>query len=299
MATLEQSGDVGELSNDVKDVNALSTITNLHSLGQGNESSSSLNEISHNHSDAQNPMLIPTFHQIPYTSLINRIDQGTQSLFELHGLLNERKELEEKQIYYMSKVSRANLYSYEIETSSTERLLGFFKNYHLYLSKEYVKFHKEFNDEVVKMLEDFKISRAALVNKDKTFIQTKLREVNQAEEALDRAKKHAQKCKKDLEKSSEKLTNYERIYQEAKQKEEEKKREQAANPTARESGGKFNVARMFTSAFESSPEQDRDRQQKKVEKRREELRLANEAILEKKRMLLDLLAQLDEGFQKV
>ncbi len=261
------------------------------------------------------PLLIPTFHQIPYTTLTNRIDQGSQSLLELSTILNERKEIEEKNIHYYTRVSRSNLFNYEIETSSSERLLGFFKNYHLYLSKEYHhRFNKDYQEQILKLLDEYKIQRANMINKNKNFITGKLKEVSLAEDLLDRSKKLYMKNKKDYEKSVEKLINYEKIYQEAKQKELQQQLLLAnaggiagvggngGNTTGGASvkEGKFsNVARMFSSAFESTPEQDRDRQQKKVEKRKEEMNQSYDQILEKKQILLDLLKQLDEGFYKV
>jgi hypothetical protein len=243
------------------------------------------------------PLLIPTFHQVPYTTLIHRIDQGSQGLFELVNLLNDRRELDEKIIYHYSKVSHSNLYSNEIETSSSERLLGFYKNYHLFISKESIRIHKDFNEQIIRGLEDFKLHRASIINRNKTLIQSKLRDVSQAEDHLDRSKKHYFKAKKDLERSLEKLNNAEKAYSDYRiqQEKEGKSGKNAANG---KETGKFNMARMF-SAFETTPEQDRDKQQKKVLKRTDELNSSWESIVHNKDFLLDLLSELDEAFHKV
>jgi hypothetical protein len=256
------------------------------------------------------PSLVPTFHQVPYSTLSRRVDSGSQGLFELTNLLAEKRDIDEKLIVYLLKVSRSNVYGYEIETSSSERLLGFFKNYHLFLSKEHIKLHKEYSENIVKALEDLKVNRSATINRNKVFITNKLREVTAAEEALDRAKKNQSKAKKDVEKAKEKLQGLERTIRENQLKagggssgslgieggHSSTGSSGAAGQPAREN--KFVMSRMF-SAFEVTPEQERDKQSKKLERKREELAQANAAINEKKGHLLDLLAELDESFYKV
>jgi hypothetical protein len=240
----------------------------------------------------QLPMLVPTFHQVPYTTLVNRVDRGSQGLFEFTSLLNDRKELEEKQIYHFSKISRSQLFSYEIETSSSERLLGFFKNYHLFLQKEYMKYHKELTEIVLKNLEEFKVTRSSALNKSKVAITNKLRDVSLAEESLNASKKQFAKAKKDLEKSLDKLSNFYKVMMDTK--EEQRKKTEAAALSSSTTKEKF-MSRMF-SAFESTPEQDYEKQQKKVEKRKDELNNSFDNILEKKKILLSLLETLDELF---
>jgi hypothetical protein len=240
----------------------------------------------------QLPMLVPTFHQVPYTTLVNRVDRGSQGLFEFTSLINDRKELEEKQIYHFSKVSRSQLFSYEIETSSSERLLGFFKNYHLFLQKEYMKYHKELSEIVLKNLEEFKVARSSALNKSKVAITNKLRDVSLAEESLNASKKQFTKAKKDLEKSLDKLSNFYKAMMDSK--EDQRKKNEAAALSSSTTKEKF-MSRMF-SAFESTPEQDYEKQQKKVEKRKDELNNSFDNILEKKKILLSLLETLDELF---
>lgn len=238
--------------------------------------------------------LVPTFEQVPYNSLISRIDNGSQGLFELTNLFNERKELEEKNVLHSAKVSRSNIYEYEINSSSCECVLGFFKNYHLFLSKVQVKHHKGLGEIIIKDLDDLKISRAALVNRHKIAVQNCLREVAHAEEALDKAKKNYQKAKSDLERGKNKLVVCEAAVVEAQRVSEEKK--------LREAGGrdsnKFSMGRML-SAFENTPEQERDKQQKKVDRRNNEVALCQSQIVEKKAMLMDRISVMDSALQKV
>lgn len=102
----------------------------------------------------------PSFQQVPYQVLLQRIDSGrctfvsgschyfliiyilpfSQSLFELTNAIIERRELEEKCVLHATKISRMNIFEHEVPDSSSERVLGFFKNYHIYLSKAQVTY---------------------------------------------------------------------------------------------------------------------------------------------------------------
>jgi hypothetical protein len=240
--------------------------------------------------------LIPTFEQIPYNALITRIDNGSQGLFELTNLFIERKELEEKNVLHSAKVSRSNVYEYEINNSSCERVLGFFKNYHLFLSKAQVKHHKAFGDVIIKDLDDLKLSRAANVNKHKVAVQNCLRDVTNAEDALDKAKKNFAKAKADLERSKMKLIGAEAAVVEAQRVFEEKKKENMGKETT--NSNKFSMGRML-SAFESTPEQERDKMQRKVDRRSQDVASCLQQIFEKKCLLMEKIASMDSTLQKV
>jgi hypothetical protein len=236
--------------------------------------------------------LSPTFQQIPYGTLVARIDSGSQGLYELSTFLVERKDLEEKSIIFSAKVSRSNLYEHEIRNSSSERMMGFFKNYYLYLSKSQVKYHKELGGDVIKELEEVKVNRASYVNRHKVIVQNSIKEVTAAEDALDKAKKNYLKAKADFERAKEKLATLESAVMESNRLLEERKRE--AN--GRESNSKW---KMFSSAFESTPEQERDKQFKKVERRHAELVMCMGQIIEKKNLLMDRISNMDNVLQRV
>lgn len=228
--------------------------------------------------------LIPTFEQVPYNGLVARVDSGSQGLFELTHLLLERKELEEKAVLYSAKVGRSNLYEHEIGNSSSERVLGFFKNYHLFLSKSQVKLMKGFSETIIKDLEEQKLSRASTLNKHKVSVQNCLRDVTQAEEALEKAKKNYLKAKMDYERGKEKLTIADQAVLDAQKLSRKELQSKDAN--------RFSVGRVL-SAFENTPEQERDKQQKKVERRRSELITCLGQIGEKKTALLEKIAGMD------
>lgn len=237
-------------------------------------------------------LLIPTFHQVPWSSLVARVDSGSQGIFEFQSLLQDRKENDERQLMHYMKMSKANLFQYEIETSTSERMLGFFKNYHLFIHKALIHQHKEFIELVLKDLETLKVDRAAVINKHKVSIQSCLRDISLAQDGLDKAKKHYLKTKSDFQRSSERLVQAEKAVEESIRISEERKRDVSTKETNK------SWSRMF-SAFESTPEQERDKQQKKVDKRRDELAVAADNIVERRQLLLNMLSRYDEEIQEV
>jgi hypothetical protein len=237
-------------------------------------------------------------------------------LFELTNAIIERRELEEKCGLHASKISRMNIFEHEVPDSSSERVLGFFKNYHIYLSKAQVirnicsilaimhygsflskpqiKNYKDFGDSVVRELEDLKIGRAAIVNKSKVTVQNCQRDVTSAEDSLDKAKKHFQKVKQDYKRSKEKLAVIEQQVVEYLKVTEERKKENVGKDA-----NKYTMSRMLISAFESTPEIDRERQNKKVARKLQEALAAKQNITDKKRELLDRIQALDAALAKV
>lgn len=236
-------------------------------------------------------LLFPTFQQIPYSHLARRADAGSVGLNHLSSLLQERKEIDERIILFELKMSKTQAFQYEIETSTSERLLGFQKNYYIYLSKAHINIHKDF-DATIKELEDLKVRRTTTTNQVKMNVQGSLREVALAEEALEKAKKGFVKAKADFERGVEKLKVLERGVIDYHRNLEEKKKEQSNRDST-----KFSMGRMFQSAFESHPEQDRDKQQKKVFRRKNEMTLAANNIIEKKKHLLLCLTTVDQHLQ--
>lgn len=238
--------------------------------------------------------LIPSFQQIPYTELVKRIDAGSNGVLELSNMLHERKDLHEKTILFELKMSKANIFQHEIPTSTSERMLGFFKNLYIFVARSHIKTHKEFNDSVLKELDDLKSMRTSTVNRTKQLVNNGLRDIQMAEEALEKAKKAFNKAKHDYERSVDKLKNCERAVIEHQRVMEEKKKENAAKDPS-----KFSMGRMFQSAFEAHPEQDRDKQIKKVERRSDEMIHAANMIIERKRSLLSCMDALDRYLQEV
>ena len=156
------------------------------------------------------------------------------------------------------------------------------------------KYHKEFGDSVLRDLEDLKIGRAAVINKSKVTVQNCQRDVSSAEDALEKAKKNFQRIQQEHQRSLEKLASIEQHVVEYTKMLEERKRESAGKD-----GNKYTVSRMLISAFESTPEQDKDKQTKKVTRKLEEMKTATKQIADRKRELLDRINALDIALSKV
>jgi hypothetical protein len=243
------------------------------------------------HSDAPDDLLMPTFSQVPWHTLIQRMDNGSQGLLELSILFHDKKDNDEKALAHYVRISRSSLYEHEIEASTSERMLGFFKNYHLFLYKVFLQQHKVYIETLVQELEDAKLQRAVVINKHKVGIQTCLNNITHAQEAVLKAKKHHCKTKIDFERTAERLEIAEKAAEDYAKLLEEKKKD-----TSNKDNNKW--SRMF-SAFESTPDQERDKLQKKYSKRHEEMISAANTILERRRQLLALLSHYDEQIQQV
>lgn len=240
--------------------------------------------------------LVPSFQQIPYTELIKRVDEGSNGILELSNMLHERKDLHEKMILFDLKMSKSNIFKHEIPTSTSERMLGFFKNFYIFVSRAHIKTHKEFNDSVLKELDDLKAMRNTTVTRTKNLVNTGLKDIQNAEETLEKSKKAFAKAKTDYERSVEKLKSLDKAvidHQRMLEEKEKKKEKDNKDPS------KFSVGRMFQSAFEAHPEQDRDKQIKKVERRNDEMVFAANAIVERKKHLLSCMDSLDRILQEV
>lgn len=176
-------------------------------------------------------------------------------------LLKNRLDLEEKNMIYATKVSRGNLYELEIKGSSSEKALGYLKNYHLSLSKENFEYHKRLQDEVVKRLDLAKNYRAAEISKYRSGVQLANREVAAAIEGLTRAKLAYAKAKDDFEKAKIKLSQKEQAVKDAEKLSEEKRKEKERDPQKASKWGSF-----VSALVETTPEQEREKYKKQFKK---------------------------------
>lgn len=240
--------------------------------------------------------LTPTFAQVPYNKALNRIEQGSQSLNELITIMNERKEIEEKSVLYSAKISKSNIFEYEIDNSTNERVLGYFKNYYLYLSRVQIKNHKEVNDIIIRNLDELRTERNKVVDKYKAIISNCMKDVTSAEELLDKAKKNYVKSSKDYQLATNKLVASEIACEEWKKSMENKKLLQQQQGKSDKTN--FSMGRII-SAFESTPENDRDKQNKKVIKKKCEMASSFDQITEKKRNLIEKISAIDDSIAKV
>jgi hypothetical protein len=195
--------------------------------------------------------------------------------------------MEDKELGYSTRVSRPNLYENEIRLSTSERALGYLKNYYLYLSKEQSSFRRQLDEEVVFQLDNYKSIRLTDIIKHKTEIEKVLDEVKSHEENLVKAKKSLIKTLDEVQNCKEKLISTEKAIEELSLKmTEEKKKE------------KEKVIGRFLSAFESNPIQEKEKLLRRLERLDQEAGLKVKDIAQKKRSLLESIARKDEVYGK-
>eukprot|EP01035_Chromulina_nebulosa_P019370 gene19370-25237_t len=215
--------------------------------------------------------LEPSFEQIPYVEILKRIDNGTQCIIEFSRIISSALENMQKNIAYTSSVSRTHIYENEIAHSGCERSLGFFKNYHLFVAKGQVQYYKDLSEIIFKSIEEVKNNRITISNKHKNAVLNATKEVALATESLDKAKKLYAKANLEMLGAKDKL---QQLDIELERIQEEKK---------------SNFMGRMLSAFESTPSQDRDKQQRRVHKRLNNVILCSNEITAKKKILREKL----------
>jgi hypothetical protein len=146
-------------------------------------------------------------------------------------------------------------------------------------------------DEVVYELDAVKAKRLADVARHKESVEIISREVAHLEEALLKAKAAHMKSVQDVKRYEEKLRVLEVAVEEAQNMSEEKRKE-------KEKESKQLMGR-FLSAFESTPEQERDKCLKKLAKHEAEMHAKSNDIATKKKWLLDAITKRDEIYAEV
>jgi hypothetical protein len=195
--------------------------------------------------------------------------------------------MEDKELGYSTRVSRPNLYENEIRLSTSERALGYLKNYYLYLSKEQNSFRRQLDEEIVFQLENYKTIRLTDILKYKTEIEKVLEEVKLSEENLFKTKRNYYKILDEVHTSKEKLILIEKGIEELSLKMTEEKRRD-----------KEKVIGRIMSAFESNPIQEREKLLRRLEKLEIEIGFKVKEISYKKKILLETIARKDEVYGK-
>ena len=237
------------------------------------------------------PLRRASFSQVPYAKLSDRITKGSRVVIDLHGLVRGRMECLDKELLFSDKISRTNSYEGEISCSSSEKSIGLLKNYFLYLTREQAELRKSFEEKVVKELECLKLTRAKIVTHHQGICEQALNDVDTAYSRLDLAKDKERYTKNSLRESQQKLKTIE----------EEISRTRKASPDerrAREKEKEKNtLGRMF--GFHSSPEQDKEKQNKKMRKLMVEHRNCIEEIGIRRKDLLTKINMRDTVLEKV
>ena len=90
-----------------------------------------------------------SFAFVPFDKLVTRLDQSVAGGKEAVELLEDRYKHEYNVAAHSILASKTDLYTYEIENSSSERMLGSFKNWNLYLSRSQIQYVNDLKDRVI------------------------------------------------------------------------------------------------------------------------------------------------------
>lgn len=201
--------------------------------------------------------------------------------------------MEDKELGYSTRVSRPNLYENEIRYSTSERALGFLKNYYLYLSKDQSHFRRQFDEEIVFQLDNYKTIRSNDITKHKLEIDKIHDEIKYHEDYLNKLKKQLLKLLEDVYHGKEKLIILNRAV-------EEFLLTKVANESAKKdyNTSKDKVIGRILSAFDNNPITDKEKLLKKLEKLDHEVMNKMAEIASKKKVLLDCILRRDEVYKK-
>ena len=150
-----------------------------------------------------------------------------------------------------------NSYEFEISNSSSQKSIGFLKNYFLYLHKEQTSLRRTFEDAIVKDMEIYKIARGKVVSQYLNLCQTAIGDVESAYSRLDIAKLNVQRVRGSLQEAKDKLGAIEQELLQMSQMTEEQKRE-------REREQEKNIMGRMFGAFQPSLHQEKEKLIKKV-----------------------------------
>ena len=170
------------------------------------------------------------------------------------------------------------------------RFFRYFKNYYLFLSREQASFRKALDEEVVFELDTFNAKRTADMIFQKKEIARATSEVETAMTALSQAKKNHTKTADQIQLTKDRIAYLDVTIEQNAKLNEEKKAEKERE--------KKHLMGRILSAFESTPEQDREKQAKKLNKLQSELIHYEKDIQMKKLSLLEKIHHRDELYQK-
>ena len=147
------------------------------------------------------------------------------------------------------------------------------------------------DEEVVFELDSVKATRLSEVARHKENVEAISREVRGLEEALHKTKTAFGRCVFDVQRYQQKVKEASEAVAEAQNMSEERRRE-------REREGKQLMGR-FLSAFETTPEQERDKCLKKLAKYEADMHAKSKEIDMRRKALLDAIARRDDIYAEV
>lgn len=239
-----------------------------------------------------------TWGSIPVPVVLDKCTRGSESLQGLLEILEGRFALGEASYTFSRTVSTKNLHELEMRKSSSERTMGFLKNYYLYLAMEQLKQQRALKGEsVLGRLSELKSGRNVVIQRNRNLIENSYRDVKHAGEMLNKAKLTFLKAKQECAQHREKLSACERAVEMASA-EKLAKESEAANRNEASGARNKSFSKMFSSAFENTPEMERDKQEKRVGKRIQELIAASADIKTKKAILTEKISVRDFSIQQ-
>ena len=239
-----------------------------------------------------------SWDSVPVPAVLEQVERGSLSLQGLAEIMEGRLALQNTQYTFSQTVSTKSLHELEVRKSSSERTMGFLKNYYLYLAMEQLKQQRSMKESVVGKLAELRASRSVLVQRNKALIENSCRDVSYAGEMLNKAKSTYIKARQECAQQREKLAACERAVEVAERqaKAEAEAKQFGAEADASKKGKSF--SKMLSAAFESTPETERDRQEKRVGKRVHELIAASADIKTKKAILTEKISVRDFSIQQ-
>lgn len=181
---------------------------------------------------------------------------------------------------FSARAHRMCLHENEVRNCTVERALGYLKNYHLFNSKDQAIFRKSLDDEVVLPLNIMMSKRSSEIAIQNKHIQYEERQYAIAMDNLEKAKARHQRLVEQItivhRKASKRLGQF--------PGEQDKKK------------GYF---QGFFGTFETSAEQEQEKQFKKLEKLKVEYGQSYADVMAKKSIVIETMLNLDRAEENV
>ena len=146
-----------------------------------------------------------SFTFVPFDKLVTRLDQSASGGKEAVELLEDRYKHEYNCAAHSILASKTDLYSYEIENSSSERMLGSFKNWNLYLSRSQIQYVNDLKDKVIAPLTSNTKEGLKILQQQRLQVSNANKRVADAAEILIKSKKNWAKTEKEAIKEMDKF----------------------------------------------------------------------------------------------
>lgn len=272
-----------------------------------------LNNDNDDNDNDNNDYILPSFLQISFKKIIVRVENGTKSLNLLINILKDYYDIKKKDIFYYTQVSHTDIYLNEITNSSTERVLGYLKNYYTDLAKIHTNNADELKNSIIIELEYLKTRRVDVINHYKYALQQVKTNYLNLDTTYNKLKKTFIKLSIDYKKYYEKIYLLNNLIEDknkllninsslnasinsapSNSSNSNLSTSPSTSPTfssmnnySSSSTKSFSISK-FMSAFESTPEQEKEKNEKKLEKKKLEINLTYNKLIEVKNNMIKI-----------